>query len=86
MKNLVCSTYDVTDTDTKKQRVESNSVKFNEPYGLAILDHFMFIADKNNSHIKRIDLDQGTIIRVRIDCSSFERILDGWIYLSVDLI
>ena len=64
MKNLVCSSYFVTDTDTKKQRGETNSGKFSEPYGLAIFDHFMFVADKNNSHIKRIDLDHGTIIRV----------------------
>ena len=76
MKTLVCSTYDVTDTDTRKQRGDSNSVKFNEPYGLAILDHFMFIADKNNSHIKRVDLEQGTIVRVSIDSFSRESVID----------
>jgi len=65
MKNFICSSYFVTDTDTKKQRGETNSAKFSEPYGLAIFDHFMFVADKNNSHIKRIDLDQGTIVRVK---------------------
>jgi len=65
MRNFVCSSYFVTDIDTKKQRGETNSAKFNEPYGLAIFDHFMYVADKNNSHIKRIDLDCGTIVRVR---------------------
>jgi hypothetical protein len=65
MKNLICSSYFVTDTDTKKQRGETNSAKFSEPYGLAIFDHFMYVVDKNNSHIKRIDLDQGTIVRVK---------------------
>jgi hypothetical protein len=64
MKSLVCSSYFVTDTDTKKQRGENNSAKFSEPYGLAIFDHFMYVADKNNSHIKRIDLNHGTIVRV----------------------
>ncbi len=64
MNTIICSSYFVTDTDTKKRRGESNSAKFNEPQGLAIFDHFMFIADKNNSHIKRIDLDKGTIVRV----------------------
>jgi hypothetical protein len=66
MKTLICSSYFVTDIDTKKQRGELNSAKFNEPQGLAIFDHYMFIADKNNSYIKRIDLDKGTIVRVRI--------------------
>ena len=65
MNTLICSSYFVTDIDTKKQRGESNSAKFNEPQGLAIFDHFMFIADKNNLHIKRIDLDKGTVVRVR---------------------
>ena len=64
MKSLICSTYSVTDIDTKKQRGETNSAKFNEPYGLAIFDHFMFVADKNNSHIKRIDLNQNTVVQV----------------------
>jgi hypothetical protein len=64
MKTLICSSYFVTDTDTRKQRGETNSSKFNEPHGLAIFDHFMFVADKNNSQIKRIDLDKGTIVRV----------------------
>jgi len=68
-KTLVCSSFFVTDTDTKKQRGETNSAKFSEPYGLAIFDHFMFVADKNNSHIKRIDLDKGTIVRCRFDLS-----------------
>ncbi|CAF4290146.1 unnamed protein product, partial [Adineta steineri] len=67
MKTLVCSSYFVTDTDTKKQRGETNSAKFNEPYGLAIFDHFMYVADKNNSHIKRIDLNHRTIVRCRFD-------------------
>lgn len=65
MKTLICSSYFVTDIDTKKQRGESNSAKFNEPQGLTIFDHFMFVADKNNSYIKRIDLDKGTVVRVR---------------------
>lgn len=64
MKTLVCSTYSLTDIDTKKQRGETNLSKFNEPCGLAIFDHFMFVADKNNSLIKRIDLDQNTVVRV----------------------
>lgn len=67
MTTLTCSSYFVTDIDTKKQRGESNSAKFNEPQGITIFDHFMFIADKNNSHVKRIDLDKGTIVRVRFD-------------------
>ncbi|CAF4291063.1 unnamed protein product, partial [Adineta steineri] len=67
MKTLVCSSYFVTDTDTKKQRGETNSAKFSEPYGLAIFDHFMYVADKNNSHIKRIDLNHRTIVRCRFD-------------------
>jgi len=67
MKTLTCSSYFVTDIDTKKQRGETNSAKFNEPQGLAIFDHFMFVTDKNNSHIKRIDLDKGTIVRYRFD-------------------
>ncbi|CAF1144823.1 unnamed protein product [Rotaria sp. Silwood1] len=67
MKTLICASYFVTDTDRKKQRGETNSAKFNEPYGIAIFEHFMYIADKNNSHIKRIDLDQGTIVRHRFD-------------------
>ena len=66
MKSLVSSTYEVTDMDARKQRTESNSGKFNEPCGLAIFDHFIFIADKNNSHIKRIDLNHGTVVRVRM--------------------
>lgn len=69
MKTLVCSSYFVTDTDTKKQRGESNSAKFNAPHGLAIFEQYMFVADKNNSHVKRIDLDKRTIVRVRIHCS-----------------
>lgn len=86
MTTLTCSSYFVTDTDTKKQRGESNSAKFNEPQGLAILDHFMFVADKNNSHIKRIDLNKGTIVRVcvnkqRLNCQEF-----FCICCSVDLI
>ncbi|CAF0741100.1 unnamed protein product [Adineta steineri] len=69
MNTLVCSSYFVTDIDTKKQRGELNSAKFNEPQGLTIFDHFMFIADKNNSHVKRIDLDHGTVVRCRFDLS-----------------
>ncbi|CAF3012563.1 unnamed protein product [Rotaria sp. Silwood2] len=64
IKTLICSSYFVTDTDRKKQRGETNSAKFNEPYGIAIFEHFLFLADKNNSHVKRIDLDQDTIVRV----------------------
>jgi len=64
MKTSVCSSYFVIDTDTKKKRGESNSAKFNSPQGLAIFENYMFVADKNNSHIKRIDLNQGTIVRV----------------------
>ena len=71
MNTLVCSSYSLTDIDTKKQRGETNSSKFNEPYGLAIFDHFMFVADKNNSHIKRIDLNQGTVVRVSDRAESF---------------
>ncbi|UJR32078.1 hypothetical protein I4U23_019546 [Adineta vaga] len=89
MKTLVCSSYFVTDTDTKKQRGESNSAKFNEPYGLAIFDHFMFVADKNNSHIKRIDLNHGTIVRCRFDMSETlneERSFGSkQAYLTIDL-
>jgi hypothetical protein len=80
---LTCSSYFVTDIDTKKQRGESNSAKFNEPQGLAIFDHYMFIADKNNSHIKRIDLNEGTIVRVRND---FEKNTNYYFAFSVDLI
>jgi hypothetical protein len=80
---LTCSSYFVTDIDTKKQRGESNSAKFNEPQGLAIFDHYMFIADKNNSHIKRIDLNEGTIVRVRND---FEKNTNYSFAFSVDLI
>ncbi|CAF0745669.1 unnamed protein product [Adineta ricciae] len=69
MTTLTCSSYFVTDIDTKKQRGESNSAKFNEPQGITIFDHFMFIADKNNSHVKRIDLDKGTIVRCRFNLS-----------------
>lgn len=69
MKTLVCSSYFVTDTDTKKQRGESNSAKFNAPHGLAIFEQYMFVADKNNSHVKRIDLDKRTIVRCRFDLS-----------------
>ncbi|CAF3085678.1 unnamed protein product [Rotaria sp. Silwood2] len=69
MKTLVCSSDFEIDTDRKKQRGETNSAKFNEPYGIAIFEHYLYIADKNNSHIKRIDLDQGTIVRHRFDLS-----------------
>ena len=69
MNTRVCSSYFVTDIDTKKQRGETNYAKFNEPYGLAIFDHFMFVADKNNSHLKRIDLNNQTIVRCRFDLS-----------------
>lgn len=84
MKTLVCSSYFVTDTDTKKQRGESNSAKFNEPQGLAIFDHFMFVADKNNSHIKRIDLNKGTIVRVSV--LLIMKMINSLLYPSVDLI
>ena len=84
MASLVCSSYFVTDTDTKKQRGDSNLAKFNEPQGLAIFDHFMFVADKNNSYIKRIDLDKGTIVRVSF---YFRRNNEELIlFYSVDLI
>lgn len=69
MNTRVCSSYFVTDIDTKKQRGETNYAKFNEPHGLAIFDHFIFVADKNNSHLKRIDLNNGTIVRCRFDLS-----------------
>ncbi|CAM4836275.1 unnamed protein product, partial [Rotaria magnacalcarata] len=69
MKTLLCSNYFVTDNDKKKTRGETNSSKFYEPHGIAILDHFLYVADKNNSHIKRIDLDHGTFIRHRFDLS-----------------
>ncbi|CAF3329436.1 unnamed protein product [Rotaria socialis] len=65
MKTLLCSSYFATDDDMKKKRGETNSSKFYEPYGIAILDHFLYVADKNNSYIKRIDLDHGTIIEHR---------------------
>lgn len=64
MKSFICSIYEVNDADTKKQRAENSLGKFNEPCGLAILDHRIFIADKNNSHIKQIDLNHGTVVRV----------------------
>ena len=64
MKTLMCSNYFVTDVDTRKQRGEENSAKFNEPCGIAVFDNYIYLADKNNAHIKRIDLDQGTIVRV----------------------
>ncbi|CAF1220436.1 unnamed protein product [Adineta ricciae] len=67
MNTLACSSCFVTDTDTKKQCGESNSAKFNEPHGLAIFDHFMYVADKNNSHVKRVDLNNGTIVRCRFN-------------------
>ncbi|CAF0905294.1 unnamed protein product [Rotaria sordida] len=69
MKTLMCSSYFVMDTDRKKQRGETNSAKFNEPYGIALFEHYLYLADKNNSHIKCIDLDHGTIIRHRFDLS-----------------
>lgn len=64
MKTLTCSSYHVTDVDTKKQRGETNSAKFNEPFGMVIFENYMYLADKNNSLIKRINLDNGTVIRV----------------------
>ena len=70
MNTLTCSSCFVADSDTKKQRGESNSAKFSEPHGLAIFDHFMYVADKNNSHIKRVDLNNGTIVRVGIRISN----------------
>lgn len=69
MKNLLCSSYFVTDNDRKKKRGETNSSRFYEPCGLAILDHFLYVAEKNNSFIKRIDLDNATIVRHRFDLS-----------------
>lgn len=72
----------MTDIDTKKQRGETNSAKFSEPYGLAIFDHFMFVADKNNSHIKRIDLNQNTVVQVS-DARSNQVAPRGSISMSV---
>jgi hypothetical protein len=82
MGSLVCSSYFVTDIDTKKPHGESNLTKFNEPHGLAIFDHFMFVADKNNSHIKRIDLDKGTIVRVSF---YFEETMKNCFYFLVSI-
>jgi hypothetical protein len=67
MKTLTCSSYFQPDRETQTQRGDTNLAKFSEPHGLAIFDHFMYVADKNNSHIKRIDLNHGTIVRVSVD-------------------
>ncbi|CAF0797477.1 unnamed protein product [Didymodactylos carnosus] len=64
-----CKTYFLQDTDTRKQRGETNSAKFNEPTGLVIFEHFMWVADTNNSCVKRIDLQHGNVVRVRFDLS-----------------
>lgn len=66
MSSQTCSSYFVTDIDTKKQRGELNSAKFNEPQGITLFDHFMFVADKNNQYVKRIDLQSNTVVRVRL--------------------
>ena len=43
MKTLVCSSYFVTDVDTKKQRGEGNSAKFNRgKFWIAIEIDFLF--------------------------------------------
>jgi hypothetical protein len=78
MKTLTCSSYFVTDSVTKKQQQRIlNIAKFNEPYGLTIFDHFMYVADKNNSHIKRIDLHHGTIVRVSNDVNNEKILIDS---------
>jgi hypothetical protein len=59
-----CSTFLVSDVDLKKQRGETNAGQFNEPCGLTISEHFMWVVDKNNGQVKRIDLNQKTIVRV----------------------
>ncbi|CAF3291234.1 unnamed protein product [Rotaria sp. Silwood2] len=86
IKILICSSYFVTDTDRKKQRGETNSAKFNEPYGIAIFEHFLFLADKNNSHVKRIDLDQDTIVRVTDGLQLHKGNADTWIIDDEDKI
>ena len=69
MKTGICSNYVVVDTDINNKDNTSNTAKFNEPQGLTIFENFLFVIDKNQSHIKRIDLTTGTIARVSINNS-----------------
>ena len=66
MKTLVCSSYFVTDSNETMQTEESKSAEFHEPQSLTIFENYMFVADKHKSHIKRIDLNDGTMVRVGI--------------------
>ena len=61
----VCSSYSTMNADRRGiQRDETTVERFSEPHGLAIVEHWLFVADKNHSQVKIIDLEQETIARV----------------------
>lgn len=59
---------------------------FSEPFGVAVSDESIFIADKNNFEIKRIDLKSGSLNRVKNNDSIFKYIFNVFSFYFEDSI